>query len=141
MIADELKLYQNPWIQVQRGEWQVGDKGVYRTIPFIVTGTNITKPLTIAVFLPNTVIYGKLPFDDKDTLWLPAALDSLGPNGSSSGRCLWGMVEWNKLKDRFISYNWDFLVMQSRGQTLHNVVATPILELLLVIDEQHPTEA
>jgi hypothetical protein len=69
-------------------------------------------------------------------LRIPLPIDSNGPGGKPSERCLWGMIDWDKYSDKFISPDGSFLIMKRRGEELHYIVDTPTLALLKALAAQ-----
>ena len=67
---------------------------------------------------------------DNDII-LPPVFD---PENES--RCLWGMVDWDKLSDKFISTDGQYLVMRRRGEELHNIVDRLDIALIKAILKQ-----
>jgi hypothetical protein len=54
-------------------------------------------------------------------------------------RCLWGMVDWDKISDKFISTDGQFLVMKRRGEELHSIVDRLDMALIKAILKQEET--
>ena len=81
MTEEMLKLYNHPYIQSKRGEWQVGD---------MLYAEGYTVPYT--TFCADCQTQESM--EDTGAIWLPRTIDDLNPE-----RGLWEMVDWQGVNE------------------------------------------
>ena len=122
----ETKIYKERF-----GKWRVGDnchdpkyqrRGIITDVRTEFTGNFMW------INFGGTFLTAAL---DEKLIWLPPVFDPENPE-----RCLWGMVDWDKLSDKFISTDGQMLVMRRRGEELHNIVDRLDLALIKAILKQ-----
>jgi hypothetical protein len=120
-----IKLYSLKYIQDKWGRWQVGDHFVYRGKEYIMYFGEPDSLSCVSVKGQLTTFY---KIQESEFIWLPLPINHINPE-----RGLWGMVDWDRYSDKFISPDGQYLVMQRRGESLHNLVDHPTKALLRAI--------
>lgn len=99
MNAELLKYFTalQPLFREKMGPWRVGDKTWYcGVVQVVIFNDHGWLNLFNVSYEETFEIYTRRNCDN--LLRLPADIDYDGPDGKPSGRCLWGMVDWNRFE-------------------------------------------